>query len=100
MEHGCLWNSNSFSHDLPFRWESGGKVLVELPRQPFGDGRTYQHSNNDAGNPENALIVWKGMFDEFHEESAHTPGYCRSNSTPTFPAGPAAARRCAPSFGT
>jgi peptidoglycan-N-acetylglucosamine deacetylase len=76
MEHGFLWNSNSFSHDLPFLWESGGKVLVELPRQPFGDGRTYQHSNNDAGNPENALIVWRGMFDEFHDESVHTPGYC------------------------
>src|SRR5215470_10372885 len=76
MEHGFLWNSNSFSHDLPFLWESGGKLLVELPRQPFGDGRTYQHSNNDAGNPENALIVWKGMFDEFHEESPHRPAYC------------------------
>jgi peptidoglycan/xylan/chitin deacetylase (PgdA/CDA1 family) len=76
MEHGFLWNSNSFSHDLPFLWELGGKVLVELPRQPFGDGRTYQHSNNDAGNAENALIVWKGMFDEFHEESPHRPAYC------------------------
>ena len=76
MEHGYLWNSNSFSHDLPFLWESGGRVLVELPRQPFGDGRTYQHRNNDAGNPHNSLIVWKGMFDEFHEESALEPTYC------------------------
>ena len=68
MEHGYLWNSNSFSHDLPFLWESGGKVLVELPRQPFGDGRVYQHRNNDAGTPFNALSVWKAMFDEFHAE--------------------------------
>ncbi len=76
MEHGYLWNSNSFSHDLPFLWESGGKVLVELPRQPFGDGRVYQHRNNDAGTPFNALSVWKAMFDEFHAESKHAPAYC------------------------
>jgi peptidoglycan/xylan/chitin deacetylase (PgdA/CDA1 family) len=76
MEHGFLWNSNSFSHDLPFLWESNGRVLVELPRQPFGDGRTYQHSNNDAGTPFNALNVWTEMFDEFHEESRQGPSYC------------------------
>jgi peptidoglycan/xylan/chitin deacetylase (PgdA/CDA1 family) len=76
MEHGFLWNSNSFSHDLPFLWESGGRVLVELPRQPFGDGRTYQHRNNDAGNPNDTLVIWKAMFDEFHEESKFAPAYC------------------------
>ncbi|HZS63017.1 MAG TPA: polysaccharide deacetylase family protein [Xanthobacteraceae bacterium] len=69
MEHGYLWNSNSFSHDLPFLWEKNGRYLVELPRQPFGDGRTYQHRNNDSGNPADTLIVWKGMFDDFYEES-------------------------------
>ncbi len=68
MEHGFLWNSNSFSHDLPFLWQSNGRVLVELPRQPFGDGRTYQHRHNDAGNPADTLVIWKGMFDEFHAE--------------------------------
>jgi peptidoglycan/xylan/chitin deacetylase (PgdA/CDA1 family) len=73
MEHGYLWNSNSFSHDLPFLWEAGGKVLVELPRQPFGDGRTYF---NDHGNPEGTLLVWKAMFDEFHRESEVHPTYC------------------------
>lgn len=76
MEHGFLWNSNSFSHDLPFLWESGGRTLVELPRQPFGDGRTYQHRNNDAGNPHDTLLIWKAMFDEFHEESRQAPAYC------------------------
>ena len=76
MEHGYLFNSNSFSHDLPFLWESDGRILVELPRQPFGDGRTYQHRNNDAGNPHDTLLVWKAMFDEFHEESRLTPTYC------------------------
>ena len=70
MEHGYLFNSNSFSHDLPFLWEANGRVLVELPRQPFGDGRTYQHRANDAGNPHDTLLVWKSMFDEFHGDQA------------------------------
>src|ERR1700675_2351287 len=43
MEQGYHWNSNSFSYDLPFLWSNGEKELVELPRQPFGDGRTYGH---------------------------------------------------------
>lgn len=76
MEHGFLWNSNSFSHDLPFLWQSGGGRLVELPRQPFGDGRTYQHRHNDAGNPHDTFLIWKAMFDQFHEESALAPTYC------------------------
>jgi peptidoglycan/xylan/chitin deacetylase (PgdA/CDA1 family) len=76
MEHGFLWNSNSFSHDLPFLWEANGRTLVELPRQPFGDGRTYQHRHNDAGNPADTLVIWKAMFDEFHEESKIAPTYC------------------------
>jgi peptidoglycan/xylan/chitin deacetylase (PgdA/CDA1 family) len=74
MEQGYLWNSNSFSHDLPFLWESQGRVLVELPRQPFGDGRTY--GKQDSGNPHNALLVWKAMFDDLHEESEFSPAYC------------------------
>ena len=53
MEQGYLWNSNSFSHDLPFVWQNGKKKLVELPRQPFGDGRTYGH--RDSGNPNDTL---------------------------------------------
>ena len=74
MEHGYLWNSNSFSHDLPFLWEDGGRELVELPRQPFGDGRAYGH--NDSGNPEHALVIWKSLFDELYEESRREPSYC------------------------
>ena len=74
MEHGFLWNSNSFSHDLPFLWESNGRVLVELPRQPFGDGRTY--GKQDSGNPHTTLTIWKAMFDELHAESRHAPTYC------------------------
>lgn len=74
MEHGYLWNSNSFSHDLPFLWRDGARTLVELPRQPFGDGRTYGH--RDSGNPADALTVWKAMFDEFHAEAEQAPTYC------------------------
>lgn len=73
MEHGFIWNSNTFSHDLPFLWESGGKVLVELPRHPFGDGRLYGH--HDSGTPADALAVWKAFFDELHAESAAQPQY-------------------------
>jgi peptidoglycan/xylan/chitin deacetylase (PgdA/CDA1 family) len=73
MEHGYIWNSNTFSHDLPFLWESGGKVLVELPRHPFGDGRLY--GGHDNGNPSDTLAVWKAFFDELHEESAASPLY-------------------------
>ena len=72
MDHGFLWNSNTFSHDLPFLWEDRGRFLVELPRQPFGDGRTYF---NDHGNPEDTLAVWKGMVDEFIAESKLGPVY-------------------------
>ncbi len=68
LEQGYLWNSNSFSHDLPLLWQNGKKKLVELPRQPFGDGRTYGH--RDSGNPNDTLVVWKAMFDQFYEESS------------------------------
>ncbi len=74
LEQGYLWNSNSFSHDLPFVWQSGKKKLVELPRQPFGDGRTYGH--RDSGNPNDTLVIWKGMFDQFYEESTIAPTFC------------------------
>lgn len=74
MEQGYLWNSNSFSYDLPFLWESGSKELVELPRQPFGDGRVYGHRDN--GNPNDALVVWKSFFDDLYEESKTAPTFC------------------------
>jgi peptidoglycan/xylan/chitin deacetylase (PgdA/CDA1 family) len=73
LDHGFLWNSNSFSHDLPFLWERDGKVLVELPRQPFGDGRAYAHF--DSGAPFNALNIWKPMFNQFQRESKTEPRY-------------------------
>lgn len=74
MEQGFLWNSNSFSHDLPFIWVKGDRTLVEVPRQPFGDGRLYGH--RDSGNPADTLLVWKSVFDELYEESSERPGFC------------------------
>jgi peptidoglycan-N-acetylglucosamine deacetylase len=90
MEHGFLWNSNSFSHDLPFLWEANGRVVVELPRQPFGDGRTY--GKRDSGNPADTLTVWKGMFDELHEESKLAPTYCPFQFHPYISGRPGRAR--------
>lgn len=74
IEEGYLWNSNSFSHDLPFIWMSGSRRLVELPRQPFGDGRVYGHQ--DSGTPYDALTVWKSAFDELYGESEASPVFC------------------------
>ena len=51
---GYLWNSNSFQYDLPFVWESSGRTLIELPRQPYGDGWIYGGLNT-AGDPMVAL---------------------------------------------
>jgi peptidoglycan/xylan/chitin deacetylase (PgdA/CDA1 family) len=90
MEHGFLWNSNSFSHDLPFLWESDGRVLVELPRQPFGDGRTY--GRQDSGNPQDTLTIWQSMFDDLHEESRQSPSYCPFQFHPYISGRPGRAR--------
>jgi len=90
MENGYLWNSNSFSYDLPFIWENDRSKLIELPRQPFGDGRTYGH--RDSGNPDDTLVVWKGMFDELYEESKFAPTYCPFQFHPYISSRPGRAR--------
>jgi peptidoglycan/xylan/chitin deacetylase (PgdA/CDA1 family) len=90
MEHGYLWNSNSFSHDLPFLWEEGDRKLVELPRQPFGDGRSY--GSRDSGNPEDTLVIWKGLFDELYEESKRGPTFCPFQFHPYVSGRPGRAR--------
>jgi peptidoglycan/xylan/chitin deacetylase (PgdA/CDA1 family) len=90
MEAGYLWNSNTFSHDLPFLWEADGRDLVELPRQPFGDGRTY--GNRDSGNPADTLVIWKGMFDDLYEESTIEPTYCPFQFHPYISGRPGRAR--------
>lgn len=90
MERGYLWNSNSFAHDLPFLWQADGRELVELPRQPFGDGRTY--ANRDAGNPEDTLVIWKGLFDDLYDESKLEPAYCPFQFHPYISGRPGRAR--------
>ena len=90
MESGYLWNSNSFSYDLPFLWDHEKRTLVELPRQPFGDGRAYGHG--DSGNPNDALMIWKGMFDEFYEESKFGPAFCPFQFHPFISSRPGRAR--------
>jgi len=90
MENGYLWNSNSFSYDLPFLWDHERRTLVELPRQPFGDGRAYGHG--DSGNPNDVLVIWKGMFDEFYEESKLGPAFCPFQFHPFISSRPGRAR--------
>lgn len=67
FDHGLLWNSNSFSHDMPYLFERDGKFLVELPRHTFGDGRTYG-GHQESGNPLNGMTIWKEAFDELYDE--------------------------------
>jgi len=90
MEHGYLWNSNSFSYDLPFLWQHERRALVELPRQPFGDGRAYGH--RDSGNANDTLVIWKGMFDDFYEESKLGPTFCPFQFHPYISSRPGRAR--------
>jgi peptidoglycan/xylan/chitin deacetylase (PgdA/CDA1 family) len=75
MEEDYIWNSNSFADDLPFVWESEKGTLVELPRQPFGDGRLYGHENRAGDHPDNALALWKRFFNELYRESAVSPTF-------------------------
>jgi len=90
MEQGYLWNSNSFSYDLPFVWSDGDRELVELPRQPFGDGRVYGH--RDSGNAIDALVIWKGFFDDLYEESGLAPTFCTFQFHPYISSRPGRAR--------
>ena len=90
MEAGYLWNSNSFSYDLPFLWGMAETKLVELPRQPFGDGRTYGH--RDSGNPNDTLVIWKGLFDDLYEESKTAPTFCPFQFHPYISSRPGRAR--------
>jgi peptidoglycan/xylan/chitin deacetylase (PgdA/CDA1 family) len=41
IENGFVFNTNCFHEEMPFLWEKNGKLLVELPRQPFGDGTLF-----------------------------------------------------------
>ena len=53
-----------------YLWENNGKVMVELPRQPFGDGTLFGHRHGEYGNPFHGLETWKAYFDELYSESS------------------------------
>jgi peptidoglycan/xylan/chitin deacetylase (PgdA/CDA1 family) len=75
IEHGFVWNSNCFHEERPFLYEHNGKVLVELPRQPFGDGTLFGHRHGEYGNPYHGLETWKAYFDELYAETEKQPGF-------------------------
>jgi len=76
IENGFVFNTNCFHEELPFLWEKDGKLLVELPRQPFGDGTLFGHRHGEYGNPYHGLETWKAYFDELYSESsAERPKY-------------------------
>ena len=75
IENDFTWNSNCFHEEVPFLYESKGKVMVELPRQPFGDGTLFGHRHGEYGNPFHGLETWKAYFDEKWAESASQPAY-------------------------
>ena len=69
IENGFTFNTNCFHEELPFLYEKDGKVIVELPRQPFGDGTLFGHRHGEYGNPFHGLESWKAYFDELYSES-------------------------------
>lgn len=75
MEQGLRWNSNSFIQDMPYLLTDGDRTIVEIPRQPFGDMRTYGFEGF-GGDPAVALAIWRSAFDTFYEESEEAPTYC------------------------
>jgi len=76
IDNGFVFNTNCFHEELPFLWEKDGKLLVELPRQPFGDGTLFGHRHGEYGNPYHGLETWKAYFDELYSESsAERPKY-------------------------
>ena len=70
IENGFVFNTNCFHEEMPFLWEKNGKLLVELPRQPFGDGTLFGHRHGEYGNPHHGLETWKAYFDELYSESS------------------------------
>jgi peptidoglycan/xylan/chitin deacetylase (PgdA/CDA1 family) len=77
---GFIWNSNSFSHDLPYLLKDGERIIVEIPRQPFGDMFIFQ--GGKTADPDDALSIWKKSFDTFYAESKSFHTYCQFSLHP------------------
>jgi peptidoglycan-N-acetylglucosamine deacetylase len=80
IEEGFIWNSNSFSYDLPYLLKDGERFIVEIPRQPFGDMFIFQ--GGKTANPDDALAIWKKSFDTFYAESSLFHTYCQFSLHP------------------
>jgi len=77
---GFIWNSNSFSHDLPYLLKDGDRIIVEMPRQPFGDMFIFQ--GGKTADPDDALSIWRKSFDTFYAESKSFHTYCQFSLHP------------------
>jgi len=77
---GFIWNSNSFSHDLPYLLKDGDRIIVEIPRQPFGEMFIFQ--GGKTADPDDALSIWKKSFDTFYKESKSFHTYCQFSLHP------------------
>ncbi len=80
IDQGFIWNSNSFSHDLPYLLKDGNRIIVEVPRQPFGDMFIFQ--GGKTADPDDALSIWKKSFDTFYSESKFFHTYCQFSLHP------------------
>ena len=80
IDQGFIWNSNSFSHDLPYLLKDGNRIIVEMPRQPFGDMFIFQ--GGKTADPDDALSIWKKSFDTFYSESKFFHTYCQFSLHP------------------
>jgi peptidoglycan/xylan/chitin deacetylase (PgdA/CDA1 family) len=80
IDQGFIWNSNSFSHDLPYILKDENRIIVEVPRQPFGDMFIFQ--GGKTADPDDALSIWKKSFDTFYAESKFFHTYCQFSLHP------------------
>lgn len=72
VEHGLDWNSNSFMFDRPHVLGLEAGNLVEIPRHPHGDTRSYRR----AVDPLDLLSIETLAFDTLYEESRATATFC------------------------
>src|SRR5438309_767212 len=91
MDPGGIRTEDRHLEDSPdSRRDRSQSDVSHLPRQPFGDGRTYGH--RDSGTPNDALVIWKGLFDDLYEESKLGPTFCPFQFHPYISSRPGRAR--------
>ena len=60
--------------------KDGVRIIVEVPRQPFGDMFIFQ--GGKTADPDDALSIWKKSFDTFYAESKSFHTYCQFSLHP------------------